>query len=284
MERSWLSVWGRATRTVGVPLSEQGTPEEGGVFDWLSQNGIDYDNLGEVIGGGLLDANYPGYLYAQNTPDIDKSCYMAGKIRLRCDMKPFAYAVQPNDHTNGGQAGSAAPEVMIAVNDEATGMLLDALSHSPRWKDSLLIVTEDDPQDGGDHIDLHRTPLFMASPWVRRGYVSHGHYDMASVYKLVAHIFGIPYNNEMIRHALLPLDAFTSTPDYTPFNYLPRTVDAPCNPPDTMDAREAEGWNFADPDDQPGLSQQITRIMKRPRAERGVRIVQPARGDAPRRQ
>ena len=60
--------------------------------------------------------------------------------------------MQPNDHTFGGQAGVAAPEVMIAVNDEATGMLLDGLSHSPYWENSLLIVTEDDPQDGGEII------------------------------------------------------------------------------------------------------------------------------------
>ena len=51
-------------------------------------------------------------------------------------------------------------------------------------------------------MDQHRSLLFMASPWVKRGYVSHGHYDMASVYKLVAHILGIPYNNEQMRSAI----------------------------------------------------------------------------------
>lgn len=38
--------------------------------------------------------------------------------------------------------------------------------------------------------------LLMASPWIRRGYVSHGHHDMASAYKLIAHIHGIPYHNQ----------------------------------------------------------------------------------------
>jgi hypothetical protein len=176
-------------------------------------------------------------------------------------------------------AGTAAPEVMIAVNDEAAGMLLDALSHSPSWKDSLLIFTEDDPQDGGDHVDLHRSILIMASPWVRRGYVSHGHYDMASVYKLFAHIYGIPYNNEMIKNAMLPLDAFTSTPDFTPYTYTPRTVAAPCNTAARKEARQAEGWDFKDVDDQPGLSEQITEMMKQSATERGVRVVEPTTGD-----
>jgi hypothetical protein len=160
---------------------------------------------------------------------------------------------------------------MIAVNDEASGMILDALSHSPLWKDSLLVITEDDPQDGGDHVDLHRSILLMASPWIRHAYVSHGHYDMASVYKLVAHVFGIPYHNDMIANALLPFDAFTSTPSFTPFTYLPRKVDAPCNPGTGAHAREAEKWDFSEPDDQPGLSQQIMRMMREPRSARGVR-------------
>jgi hypothetical protein len=273
MERAWLSIWGRGTRSVATPTLPIAMPEEGGIFEWLSDQAIAFDNMGEIVGNAALDAKYPGFLYAQNRPDVDKSCYMSGRIRLLCDLKPFTYALQTNDHTYGGKAGAAAPEVMIAVNDEAAGMLLDALSHSPAWKDSLLIFTEDDPQDGGDHVDLHRSILVMASPWVRRGYVSHGHYDMASVYKLVAHIFGIPYNNEMIRNAGLPLDAFTSTPDYTPYFYIPRTVKAPCNEASRKEAKEAEAWDFDDVDDQPGLSQQIMKMMKDSPSDRGVRAV-----------
>ncbi|HEX7600023.1 MAG TPA: alkaline phosphatase family protein, partial [Polyangiaceae bacterium] len=246
MERSWLSTWGRATRPVGMPTSFEATPEERGIFDWFDANGIDNDDMGEAVGSGLksgIDGKYPGFLIAIDLPDVQKACYIAGRLRVRCDLKPFTYALFPNDHTNGGAAGAAAPEVMIAVNDEASGMLIDAFSRSPYWKDSLVIITEDDPQDGGDHVDVHRSILLMASPWVKRGYVSHGHYDMASVYKLVAHLYGIPYHNEMIREALLPVDAFTSTPDYTPFTYVPRTVTAPCNAKGTKHAKKAERWD-----------------------------------------
>ncbi len=278
VERVWLSAWGRGTRPPTEPTtSKQSGPEEGSIFHWLGDKGISYDNMGEIVGNAPkgLDGKYPGLVYAGELPDTEKSCYMAGRIRLRCDLQQFTYAVQPNDHTNGGSAGSAAPEVMIAVNDEATGMLLDAVSHSPRWKDTLVIVTEDDPQNGGDHVDLHRTVMWMASPWVRRKYTSHGHYDMASIYKLVAHVFGISYNNESIRSALLPLDAFTSTPDYTPFTYLPRTITAPCNASGTKEAQEAAHWDFDEPDEQPGLSEQVEHMMRTSSKERGVKIVQP---------
>jgi hypothetical protein len=113
----------------------------------------------------------------------------------------------------------------------------------------------------------------MASPWVKRGYVSHGHYDMASVYKLVAHVFGIPYHNDNIRNAMVPFDAFTSTPDYTPWTHLPRKVAAPCNEKGTKHAREAEKWDFDDLDDQPGLSQHIMEMMRQPRQQRGIRVL-----------
>lgn len=272
MERTWLTVWGRATRSVATPTLALDAPAEGAIFQWLSGSGVSVENMGEIIGGFGLDTQYPGLVYAQNRPDVDKSCYLGGRIRLYCDLKSFTYVVQSNDHTYGGAAGQAAPEVMIAVNDEASGLLLDALSHSPMWKDSLLIITEDDPQDGGDHIDLHRTLLLMASPWIKRGYVSHGHYDMASVYKLVAHLYGIPYHNDMIKNAMLPFDAFTSTPDYTPFTYLKRSIAAPCNKSGTKQAKEAQGWDFDDLDDQPGLSRQIMEMMRQPRGERGVRV------------
>jgi YVTN family beta-propeller protein len=273
MERSWLTIWGRGTRSVATPTLDIAVPEEGGVFRWLAGANVPMDDMGEIVGQGDLDPAYPGFVYAQNRPDTDKSCYIAGRIRVLCDLQPFTYVVQSNDHTYGGQTGAAAPEVMITVNDEATGLLVDGLSHSPIWKDSLVIVTEDDPQDGGDHVDLHRSLLFMASPWVKHGHVAHGHYDMASVYKLVAHVLGIPYNNEQMKSALLPVDAFTSTPDYTPYSYLPRAVEAPCNPAGTKEAKQAEGWDWDDLDDQPGLSQQIAEMLKRPRKERGLRLV-----------
>jgi hypothetical protein len=278
VERVWLSTWGRNSRPPTEPTtSKQSAPEEGTIFHWLGNNGIDYDNMGEIVGNAPngLDGKYPGLVYASEVPDINKSCYMAGRIRLSCNLKPFTYAIQPNDHTVGASAGAPAPEVMIAVNDEATGMLIDGLSHSPNWKDTLVIITEDDPQDGADHVDLHRTVMWLVSPWVRRKYISHGHYDMSSVYKLVAHIFGIPYNNEYIQSAILPSDAFTSTPDYTPYTYLPRTITAPCNGAGNKHAKAAEKWDFADPDEQPGLSEQVEEMMRTSSKERGVRVIQP---------
>jgi hypothetical protein len=142
-------------------------------------------------------------------------------------------------------------------------MLLDGISHSPLWASSLVIVIEDDPSQGQDHVDMHRSLALFASPWVKHGYVSHAHYDIASVHKLLAHIYGKPYRNQIIANAPLPLDVFTATPDYTPYDYVPRAYnDASCNPKGTKGAKRAEQWDFSEPDDQPGLDRQLREYFR----------------------
>jgi hypothetical protein len=267
-ERTWLTTWGRASRGIPTQGVVGGTrPTEGGLFDWLKAGGVAYDNMGEMIGMLTMDPRFgkAGFVSTNSTrPDLEDACYIAGRARVLCNLKTFTYVWLVNDHTLGGEPGKPNPGLMIAVNDEATGMILDGLSHSPLWKSSLLVVIEDDPQDGADHVDTHRSILVLASPWVKRGYVSHGHLDVASLHKLFAHVLGLPYNNGMIAAAAVPFDLFTSTPDYTPYTYKPRGwTDGSCNKAGTSSAVEAEawGWDFSEPDDQPGLSENLWRIF-----------------------
>jgi hypothetical protein len=245
-------------------VSADTTPEEGGIFDWLSKNKIDFDNMGELLSGAPLDQGFGLVSTSGAQPDTKGACYIAGRARLLCDMKPFSYVWLVNDHTLGGKAGAPNPGLMVSVNDEATGMIVDAISHSPMWKSSLIIVIEDDPQDGADHVDAHRSIAVFASPWVKRGYVTNTHFDVQSLHKLFAHIYGIPYNNRTTADAALPFDLFTSTPDYTPFDYQPRSyTDVTCNAAGSKHALEAEAqhWDFSEPDDQPGLSAQIWEML-----------------------
>jgi hypothetical protein len=180
-----------------------------------------------------------------------------------CNPKQFTYVWLTNDHTFGLSAGKPNPALMIATNDEATGMLVDGLSHSPAWPTSLVIVIEDDPNTGADHVDLHRSIAVFASPWLRRKYVSHAHYDVASLHKLLAHIYGKPYLNASVANAALPLDLFTSTPDYTPYKYIPRAYqDGSCNPAMGMGAMQAAHWDFSMPDNQPGLGEQVWETLR----------------------
>lgn len=264
-ERRWINIWGRGewgvTDSPGV--GDDTTPVEGNLFQFLTKSGVSLDNQGEFIGGlSLRDTKWPGGTTDGVVPDTLGVCYDAWRLRVSCDPKDFTYSWLVNDHTFGFAANKPNPAILIATNDEATGMYVDALSHSPFWKDSLVVVVEDDPSQGGDHVDVHRTLALFASPWIKRGYVSHAHYDLASVHKLFSLIYGKAYRNTTLANAPLPLDLFTSTPDYTPFNYVPRKwTDLSCNPGGTQGAKAAEGWDFKDADDQPGLSQQVWQAL-----------------------
>jgi hypothetical protein len=273
-ERSWLVTWGRSFRSPPqqgiLPI---GYAAEGSTFAWLQRERVPFDDMGELVGSVsddghspkncCLDSRYPGQFYAMDKPDTEKSCYVTARARATCDLKAFSYLVQPNDHTAGGSAGAPTPETYIAVGDEGLGLLLEGLSHSPIWPETLVIVTEDDPQDGGDHVDAHRTPLAMASPWIKRGYVSKGHYDISSIHKLLAHVFGIPYPNELVARAALPLDAFTSTPDYGTYARVPRSVTLACNASGGTHAVTAamSNWDLKQPDHAPGLSKQLWEML-----------------------
>jgi hypothetical protein len=265
-ERRWLNIWGRAEfSVVDQPgVADNTTPTEGDIFSWLTSAKIGFDDMAELVGGlQYRDLSWPGGTSSSTIPDTTGACYLAAYARVYCSAETFTYAWVPNDHTFGYAAGYPNPAIMIATNDEATGMLVDGLSHSPLWPNSLVIVIEDDPNTGSDHVDLHRSISLFASPWVKRKYVSHGHYDVASLHKLFANLLGQSYRNATIANAALPLDLFTSTPDYTPFTYTPRGYhDLSCNPSGTKRAHEAEGWDFSEPDNQPGLARQVWEGMR----------------------
>lgn len=275
-ERIWaMAAYGRSARPGDVQnggVVDVGRPEEGSMFDWLGTAGLTYDVLGEGVGVPTVyvdghppnDLKYPGgFLVDIGYPDIEKACYTAARLRVRCDLGQVVYMTLPNDHTLGLSPTKPDPETMCAVNDEATGLIVSAITKSPIWKRSLIIITEDDPAQGGDHVDAHRTVFVVVSPWVRRGYVSKTHIDVPSIHKLMAHVFGLPYPNVQVQNAGLPLDMFTSTPDYAPFEYIPRTWPAACGESATkMEQKLTKEWLIDDVDQSPGLDQQVMRWMR----------------------
>jgi DNA-binding beta-propeller fold protein YncE len=127
----------------------------------------------------------------------------------------------PNDHTAGPRPEDGYPfsASYVADNDLALGRTLHFLSRTPYWKDMLVIVTEDDPQGGVDHIDAHRSILMMAGPYVKKNYVSQTHANFGSILKVVYNILGIPYVNQYDITATLLSDFFTNAPDFTPYNF-----------------------------------------------------------------
>lgn len=125
----------------------------------------------------------------------------------------------PNDHGSGPRPAAGYPYLhsYMADNDLALGRILQFLSRTPYWKNMLVIVTEDDPQGGVDHVDAHRSLLMMAGPYVKRGYVSHTHANFGSILKVIYNLLNVPYVNQYDLTASLLSDFFTDKPDFTPY-------------------------------------------------------------------
>ena len=125
----------------------------------------------------------------------------------------------PNDHGSSERIEDGYPfrESYMADNDLALGRVIHKLCRTKWWPEMLIIVTEDDAQDGLDHIDAHRSLLMMISPWVKRGYVSKSHSNFGAILKTIYNICDIPPLNQFDATATLLQDFFTDKPDYTPY-------------------------------------------------------------------
>jgi hypothetical protein len=130
----------------------------------------------------------------------------------------------PCDHTEGRDPKYPKPQSMVADNDLALGRVVDAVSHSPQWKDTCIFVIEDDAQSGPDHVDGHRTVYMVLSPYVRRTFVDSSFYTTVSMIRSIELMLGLDPMNRF--DALTPPIAacFTDTPNTSPFNFVPSNL------------------------------------------------------------
>jgi hypothetical protein len=143
---------------------------------------------------------------------------MGGKSKM-----PSLITIQlPNDHTDRPRPEEGYPfrHSFVSDNDLALGRMLTFLSETPYWKNMLVIITEDDPQGGVDHIDAHRSLLMLAGPYVKRAYTSHQHANFGSILKMIYNILDVPYVNQYDATASVLQDFFTDNPDYQGYKTL----------------------------------------------------------------
>ena len=141
-------------------------------------------------------------------------------IKPAVKMPSLLTVIIPNDHGADERPAAGFPfrESYMADNDLAVGRIVEYLSHTPYWKNMAIVITEDDAQNGVDHVDAHRSVLMVISPWVKRNYVSKVHYSFGSIFKTFWNVLGIPYLNQYDAAASDFADMFTSVPDFIPYD------------------------------------------------------------------
>jgi YVTN family beta-propeller protein len=126
----------------------------------------------------------------------------------------------PNDHTAGTRVGAPTPRAYVADNDWALGQLVDAVSHSPYWKSTAIFVTEDDSQNGPDHVDAHRTVSLVVSPYTRTGRVDSAFYSTDSMLRTIELFAGLAPLTQFDAFATPMFGSFTSRPTFTPYTAI----------------------------------------------------------------
>jgi YVTN family beta-propeller protein len=130
-----------------------------------------------------------------------------------------------DDHTGG----PPTPDAEQADNDLAVGRIIDYISHSPVWSSSAIFIEEDDAQNGVDHVDGHRSPGFIVSPYaVQNGKTDHTYYTQVNMTRTIEQILGLPPMNQFDLVASPMRTAFVQgavpTANWEPWTHVPNQV------------------------------------------------------------
>ncbi|MGA2407615.1 MAG: bifunctional YncE family protein/alkaline phosphatase family protein [Bacteroidales bacterium] len=230
--------------------------ESGSMWDHLERNYIDFFNFGFSVmfepafydksfkyTGIKQFANFPvptpifsrtsrqyptfntsvpdQFRISQFVKEFDDKWMGEGKI-----LPQVLTVIIPNDHGANERPEEGYPfrESYMVDNDLAVGRIVEYLSHTPYWKNMAIFITEDDAQNGVDHIDAHRSVLMVISPFAKKNYVSKVHFSFGSIFKTFWNILGLPYLNQYDAGATDLSDMFTGVPDFTPYTALPPDV------------------------------------------------------------
>jgi DNA-binding beta-propeller fold protein YncE len=160
------------------------------------------------------------------------------------EVMPFS-----GDHTWGTQPYQFTPNAFVAINDYYVGKMVDVISHSKFWKDTVIFTTEDDAQNGPDHVSSERSYLIAAGGYVKRGAVDHSQYSLTGLLRTIEVLLGLnPMNEYDASATVMPI--FTSTPNLAPFTSLPNEVSlTDRNPPHAIDAGLSLRMRFDVPDE-----------------------------------
>ncbi len=246
VEKLWPSMYGGKGQKARLDLHDDKTAFSAAGFLWdlCAHAGLTYRSYGE---GARLRFAEPGKLRAA-TPSLEghihPTFYGADGIMQMPDrrrvelwqeefreferngkMPRFTVMSLPGDHLLGTRPGVQTPAAMMAENDLAVGRIVEALSRSRFWKEMAVFVVEDDTQGAPDHVDVHRAPLMIASPYAKRGFVDSTMYSSSSVLRTMELILGLPPLTQYDAAAQPLWAAFQAKPDLRHYKARPANVD-----------------------------------------------------------
>ena len=252
----------------GVPVA---APSSGYIWNQVMDKKLSFRNYGEFVSKvkgepDTYKANDEDMRVYTNTeyPGFDMN--ISDMYRLKIWEKEFDKFVEnnslpafnlirlPNDHTRGTVPGALTPQAYVAENDYALGRMVEKISKSPFWKESIILVVEDDAQNGSDHVDAHRSTLLVISPYVKRQFVDHTMYSSSGVLKTIELVLGLDPMTQFDLSATPILNAITDSPDFEVYTAVKPLIDIEAkNVAGTYGAERSMEFDFAIEDDIPDV-------------------------------
>jgi YVTN family beta-propeller protein len=288
VEKTWpISYGGR-----GGTYDYEGTrkiayPRDGFIWEYCQRAGLSYRTYGEFAENGKTPLKSLRGHVCPKAPGFDMDVKDVDRVRIwaqdfdsllaRGAVPQLSTIRLSNDHTSGQKLGKISPTAAVADNDLALGQLVEHISRSGIWQESVIFVLEDDAQNGPDHVDAHRSPAFVISPYTRRGAVDHTLYTTAGVLRTLELILGLPPMSQYDAAARPLFGCFQATPALAP--YQAKAAGVPLDTRNTAWNRSAERsshFNLASEDAAPDLD--LTEVVwKSVRGEDAV-VPAPRRG------
>jgi DNA-binding beta-propeller fold protein YncE len=256
-------------------------PANGFLWTLAARSGVTFRDYGEWVvapttGPQGFSASRPGLApdisptyppFDMNIPDQRRAdAWVAELLEFarRGEMPQLEIMHLPADHTAGGRPGMRTPRACMADNDLALGRIVEALSHSPFWKDTVVFVLEDDAQAGPDHFDSHRSPLLVVSAYNRPGTI-HRFANTTDVIAAIEDILGMGRLSQFDYFSRTLSDVFAATPDLKPYDALrPAQSLEELNPAKGPGAEESKAFDLSAPDriDDAAFNRVLWRMFK----------------------
>jgi hypothetical protein len=276
VEKNWPTSYGsRGGDYPGEGQRAISNNKNGFFWDNCKRNGVSYRSYAEFIGGkgptipvleGHYCKEYSGYDLAVRDTTRFYQWKRDFEALLAADAVPqFSSLRFGNDHTEGLRLGRPTPFAHVADNDLAVGMFIEYLSHSPIWKECLIVIVEDDAQNGPDHVDAHRSPAYIAGGYVKQGFVDHTAYTTSSLLRTMELILGLPPMSQYDASATPLWRCFNNTPDHPAFKAWPCQVDLDeKNLTESIWQKKSEKFDFTQEDrvDDNEFNQVIWKAVK----------------------
>jgi hypothetical protein len=248
-------------RRDGIDGEEINEPEEGFLWTLARRKGVSFRDYGEMVNGPQgwpvtqrelgpdVCPTYPAFqLDIPDQKRADAWIEELGKFVADGNMPALEILHLPSDHFAGGKPGFHTPRAYMADNDLALGRIVEALSNSPYWRDTVMFVLEDDSQDGQDHVDSHRSPMLAISAYSRPGTI-HRFANTTDVVAAIEDILKLGHLSKFDYFSRSLAEVFAVTPDLTPYRAIQPEADMEeRNPPKTAAAEMSKDLDFSRPD------------------------------------